>query len=160
MLWHDKPHSSKECQEEEDNQGIAHRNGKAREGIVPKRASLSCWLMRLGRFRVVGIGSEAEQQNAAQYLEIEDCSGLFDEIHHEAHAQTRHHGVDKVTQCRSTARSKAVPTSLVEGALNSQHPDWPIGALATTPTTMPLTARSMAFTDSIHIISGANLQRN
>ena len=96
MLWHDKPHSSKKGEEEEDNQGIADRNGKAREGIMPKRASLSCWLMRLGRFRVVGIGSEAEQQNAAQYLEIEDCSGLFDEIHHEAHAQTRHHSVDEV----------------------------------------------------------------
>ena len=124
MIGHDEADTGKERQEEEDDERIADRNGKAREGIVPKRAAIAAWLMRLGWFRVVGVGSEAEQQDAAQYLEIEDCRRPLDEVHHEAHAKARRNGVDEVAHSSPAARGKAVPAALVEGTLNGQHPDW------------------------------------
>ena len=124
MIRHDEAHTREESQEEEDYQGVAHRNGESREGVVPERSALAARLVGLGRFRVVGIGSEQEEQYAAQYLEVEDRGGPLDEVHHEAHAQARRNGVDEVAHSSPAARGKAVPAAFVEGTLNGQHPDW------------------------------------
>ena len=123
MLGYDKADSGKESEEEEDDERIADGNDEARESIVPKRPTFSTGLVGFDRLGVIGIGSEAEEQDAAQYLEIENSCGALDEVHHETHTQARNHGIDEVAHRRSTARGKAIPASLVEGALYGKHSD-------------------------------------
>ena len=123
MFRYDKAEPGKEGQEENDDEGIADRNGKPREHVVPQRTSPSACLVGLCRLAVVRVCTEAEEQDAAEQLKVVDGGGALDEVHDEAHAEARNQSIDEVAQGSPDASCKAVPAPLVEGTLHRKDPD-------------------------------------
>ena len=123
MVGFDEAATGEESHKEEDYERIADGNGKARNHVMPQASPLAAGLVWRRRLDVIGISPEAEEEDAANQLEIEHCCGTPNEVHHEAHAQTCHHGIEEVAHCGTDARGKAIPAPLVKGTLNGKHSD-------------------------------------
>ena len=75
----------------------------------------------LGGIVAEAVYAEDEKNQAADNLQPELVGGIGDEVHDEAHAVACYQSVDDVAHSGSNACYKTVPTSLLEGALNTEH---------------------------------------
>ena len=77
----------------------------------------------LHRIAAEAIYSEDEEQDTAEYLQIEFILVIGDEIHYETHAETCEQGIYYITNSSTYACYEAIAASFVQGSLNAEHSD-------------------------------------
>ena len=110
--------------EEEHDERIRQGDKECRYAVVPERALLVAALVHvLGGIALEAIDAEDQEQQAAEYLQVELVLGVVDEIHHKAHSQAREERIDDVAASRPNTRHETKPTPLVQSALDTQDAD-------------------------------------
>ena len=122
MVWNDEGKLSVAGDEQKDNQWVGECNEEGCERIVPQSAFALATLVHI----LPWIASEAvdakQQQNSTSgELQDEFVGGVCDEIHDEAHTQTRDERIDNVAYSCSNACNKTIPAPFVECALYAEY---------------------------------------
>ena len=111
---------------QEDDERIRERYQERRPRVVPEGALLFSTLVHLLRgVGVVSVPSEAQQQYATTYLQIEPVLVVSDKVHYKRHTETGYRSIYDVA-CRSTQScGKTEPSSLVQCSLYAENANWP-----------------------------------
>ena len=120
VLGNHKREGVEQSDEEEDDQGVAEGEQERSEEIVRKRAATIRGGTQL-RTRTVGVHTKDEQHHTTNQLQDVNGTRLFDEFHHETHAQTSNKGIEDIADGGSKSRDQTILPTLVQSALNTQH---------------------------------------
>lgn len=126
LLRDDKSKLGKGCHEKEHYQRIGECHKKGCYAVVYQCAFLvAADVYLLGRIGTITVYAEAHQHHAARYLKYEPVVIVVHQVHYEAHSKPRYHGVNQVTDRSTYTCDKAIPSSLVERPLDTEHPHRP-----------------------------------